>query len=67
MPGNWPIFLLALAVFLLGASLAYFNKTRPNGIAHNFGLVIMVNGTLMFLGLSVFAVLSAFITIVRGH
>ena len=66
MLSNWPIVILAIAVMLVGATLAYTNRTRPNGIAHNAGLIIMVNGVMMVGGLLGFAALSAFINLVRG-
>ena len=67
MLANGPIIFLAFCVASLGASIAYFNKTRPNGIAHNFGLIVMVNGIIMLAGLMIFSLLSIFIIAIRGH
>ena len=64
MLSNWPIVLLAASVMCLGAILAFTNKDRPHGLAHNFGLIIMTAGTFMTGGIIVFAFL---IIAVRGH
>lgn len=63
MQGNAPLFFLAICIMIVGATLAIINSSRPNGIAFNFGLIVMVNGCFMVIGLAVFAVLSAILSV----
>lgn len=60
MPGNMMLIQLAIVLFIVGVVVSYSNRSRPNGIAHNFGLIVMINGALIFGGICLFTVLSAF-------
>lgn len=66
MQGNWPIFILALSVFLLGLIGTMSTSHRPYSLAQNFSVIVMVSGVLMTGGLIAFAILSAAIYLVRG-